>query len=98
MRLIVFLLLIIPAIAMADTYVAVTGDNEVETVGQVEVEKTKNVESKYTLTLDQLDARLADIDARIAEMQELRDAVAADRALVEAEAKKVTLKEKAEEP
>ena len=90
--LVVMSFIAIPAMAQ-DSYKALTKDNEVESKEEVIVQRTKPVNEVSTLTLDQVDEKIADIDAEIARLQAKKTIWQAVRVEVDKEAAKVSLKE-----
>jgi len=94
MKKLLFILMLIPALAFAGSYTAITGDNEVDSKDQVVVQRVKSIEKTSEVTLNKIDRTIADREARIVSLQATIDKLKAERVLVEAEAKKVKLKAK----
>jgi hypothetical protein len=78
--------------AFADTYTAVTGDNEVEKKEEVVVKRSYDESKAVNMSMNSIDAEIAVIDAKIAELNARKAALQAIRTNVETEAGKVTLK------
>ena len=76
---------------MAKSYKPKTKDDEVETIGQVQVEKNEDVVDVTFLTLNFLDTQINAKTSQIATLQ--ITVLGIERTAVETEAKKVKLKE-----
>ena len=84
----VSVLLVTPVMG-ADSYVPVTPDNEVETVGQVKVIRLMSIPMQQPYTLNVIDAQLADyanqisrIEQEMSDLTEIRGKVAPEAAKV----------------
>lgn len=76
----------------AKTYKAKTGDNEVSSKEQVQVEETANVVEKTIYTLSYINTRIAVLQAQITGIQAAITELEALKAAVEIEAGEVVLK------
>lgn len=100
--LIILLVLTLSAsLALAANYSAVTGDNEVEELEQVKVKSTEQVAQETVYSLADIDRQVAEIQANIATYEQTiadwqaRLALLAEmRIAIEKEAKKIKLKAK----
>ncbi len=77
---------------MTKTYTALTADNMVETVGEVMVEVSEDVERKQMISLDGLDATIAREEKYVTDYQASAIHLKTMRVALELEAKKVKLK------
>jgi len=84
--------------ALAKDYVAVTPDDTVESIDQVQVQETDLVTAKRFLTLTYIDTELAVLNTEAVRIQSRIATLTALRVTVAAEAVKVKLKVKIEEP
>ncbi len=79
-------------LAYAQSYKAITGDNEVTDKNMVQVEETANVEQKTVLTLSYINTQIAVIQAKITSLESDLADMQTLKALVDTEASKVVLK------
>lgn len=77
---------------MGASYQAITGDGEVLTKGEVQVEETRDVETKATYSLNYIDTQIAIRQTQLVEIQAIITELQTLRALVDAEADDVVLK------
>ena len=91
----VLMTLVILALAVpcfgADVYAPVTKADEVQTIGEVVVSRTQDVQMGDTWTLDKLDAEIADRQAQVTRLQNDITNLQVVRAKVATEAAKVKL-------
>ena len=88
------LTLVLAPLAFATNYSPLSKDGEVTAIEDVQIRKAVPSEQVDTVSLKDLNAQIARIDAKISALQDKRATLVAERKLVAIEAGKVKLKTK----